>query len=367
MTKSKTKEKDSKQLQPATENSPAKRFQITVERLMSETAPAGATMTEKEKQLIQHYFVGVDRALEAAELRRWGDNNLEYDWNNVDLEDLALQVVDAARWGLDILMKNHVFAIPYKNSKTNKYTVNLMLGYNGIKMKALKYAQDQPVDVTIELVKETDHFKPLKKDWQRDVEGYEFEITNVWDRGQVVGGFGYLEFEDPRKNKLIVMTLEDIEKRKPDKASPEFWGGEKDIWKNGKKQKEKEQVEGWFEEMCYKTLIREVFSEKHMPLDPDKLDAAYNRQVLREIKMAEFQAQEEIAEKANKEFLEFKDVTPEDEFAAEMQDDHLLQTQEKEPEPEPESEQDQDQDPEPAQEPQPPAPESAPEYNIPTF
>ena len=43
--------------------------------------------------------------------------------------------------------------------------------------------------------------------------------------GEIVGGFGYIEYTEPTKNKLIIMTIKDILKRKPDKASGEFWGG----------------------------------------------------------------------------------------------------------------------------------------------
>ena len=34
-------------------------------------------------------------------------------------------------------------------------------------------------------------------------------------------------------------------------------------------------MDGWLEEMCRKTLIREVYSSKHIPLDPRKVDASY--------------------------------------------------------------------------------------------
>lgn len=354
---------DNKQLQVAPKGA-AERFRITVERKLAEGTPEGLAINEKEKQLIQHYFIGIDRALKEAETRRIRqnennrdktyNNDLAYVWNNVDLEDLAIQVVDNARWGLDILMKNHIFAIPFKDHKNQKYVVNLMLGYNGIKMKALNYAKEIPVDVTIELVKENDHFKPLKKDSKREVENYEFEITDVWNRGSIVGGFGYLIFEDPRKNKLIIMSKHEIEKRKPEKASAEFWGGERKVWEKG--EYKTEEHEGWYEEMCLKTLIREVFSEKHLPLDTDKVDEAYDRQIQREIKMAELQAQEEIAANANKQFLDFKDVTPEEEFAEEeqLQEDHSIQTPIKQQDPAPVPEQESE-------------PEAVPEYVIPSF
>lgn len=68
------------------------------------------------------------------------------------------------------------------------------------------------------------------------------------------------------------MTLKDILKRKPEKASGEFWGGKKTAWEKG--QKVEVETEGWFEEMCLKTVKREVYSAKNMPRDPKKIDDA---------------------------------------------------------------------------------------------
>ena len=57
---------------------------------------------------------------------------------------------------------------------------------------------------------------------------------NSFDRGKIVGGFGYIEFEDATKNKLIIMTLKDIEKRKTRHAAAEFWGGTTKEWEKRK-------------------------------------------------------------------------------------------------------------------------------------
>ena len=36
------------------------------------------------------------------------------------------------------------------------------------------------------------------------VASYEFEITNPFDRGDIVGGFGYLEYDDPTQNLSLI-------------------------------------------------------------------------------------------------------------------------------------------------------------------
>lgn len=264
-------------------------------------------VTDFQRQLIQGYFISIDRALKAAEEERLRknannkdhkyDNDLPVTWENVNLTDLALDVVHYARMGLDMMQDNHLFPIPYKNNKAQRYDVTLMPGYNGIRYIAEKYALEPPLAVTVELVYSTDTFEPIKKDAANQVESYRFIINQPFDRGAVVGGFGYIEHTDPQKNELVIMTLHDIEKRKPAYASPNFWGGIQKVWENGK-QVEK-QSEGWFEEMCIKTIKREIYSAKHIPRDPKKIDDAYQYMKMREARFAETEAQAEIDANAN--------------------------------------------------------------------
>ena len=304
---------------PQTPATPApnasERFTATVMRQFGSTVGL-PQVTDYQRQLVQGYFIAIDRALKAAEEERLRknnnnrdhkyDNDLPVTWANVNLTDLALDVVHYARMGLDMMQDNHLFPIPYKNSKTRKYDLTLMPGYNGIQYIAEKYALEKPAAVTIELVYSTDTFKPIKKTAGVQVEAYEFAINNPFARGEVVGGFGYIEYTDPLKNKLVIMTLKDILKRKPQYASPNFWGGKQKVWEGGK-QVEKE-TEGWFEEMCLKTLKREVYSAKHIPRDPKKVDDNYQYMKMQEARIADLQAQAEIDAYANGDVI---DTTPE--------------------------------------------------------
>ena len=269
-------------------------------------------VTDYQRRLIQEYFIAIDRALKVAEEDRIRkneknndhryDNNVPCTWQNVNLTDLALDLVHYARMGLDMQQDNMLFPIPYKNNKTGLYDVTLMPGYNGIRYMALRYAMEPPIGETIELVYSTDTFVPHMKDSGHKVATYEFTINNPFDRGEIVGGFGYLEFADPAKNELIIMPMKAIQKRKPAYASGNFWGGgTKTEWKtvDGKRQKVEVEVEGWLDEMCRKTLIREVYSAKHLPRDPAKIDESYQMMKIREARYAEIQAQAEIDAQAN--------------------------------------------------------------------
>lgn len=260
--------------------------------------------TEYQKRLIQGYFIGIDRALKTAEDERirknsnnkdhkW-DNNLPVIWSNVNLRDLAIDVVHCARIGLDMTQDNHLFAVPYKNKKTQKYDISLTKGYIGKQYVHEKYAVEKPLSVTIELVYSSDTFRPIKKDAGNAVETYEFTINQPFDRGDIIGGFGYIEYDDASKNELVIMSLKDIEKRKPKNASPNFWGG-----KHGDAD-----IDGWFSEMCRKTIYREVYSAKHIPIDPEKVDESYQHMKLREVQFAEMEVQQEVENYANGEFID---------------------------------------------------------------
>ena len=50
------------------------------------------------------------------------------------------------------------------------------------------------------------------------------------------------------------------------------------------------EVDGWYEEMCLKTLKREVYKPKNIPIDPAKIDEAYRYIKMQELKLAELEA-----------------------------------------------------------------------------
>lgn len=293
----------------------SERFTNTVLKEFGGSVAGALQVSDYQRTLIQGYFIVIDRALKAAEEERVRknannkdhkyDNDLPINWNTVNLNDLALDLVHYARMGLDMTQDNMLFPIPYKNNKRNNYDVTLMEGYNGIRYIAEKYAVEVPTAVTIEVVYSTDNFRPIKKGGNNRVENYEFEITNPFDRGDIVGGFAYIEFADPTKNELIIMPMKDILKRKPKYASANFWGGKQKVWENGK-QVEVEN-EGWLDEMVRKTIIREAFSAKHLPRDPKKVDDSYQYMKMREARYAEIEAQAEITANANATLI---DTTP---------------------------------------------------------
>lgn len=285
--------------------SASERFTMMV---MREYQSIGAhEFTEREQRLIRNYFICIDQMLQRTEAERLRrnqnnrnhnyDNTLPYSWSTIDLPQLAQDLAHYARVGLDMMEDNTLFPIPYKNSKGNMYTITLMEGYNGIRYQAEKYALDPFRSVTVEVIYEHDIFRPIKKSASNPVEGYEFEIPQPFDRGAPIGVFGYIEFEDSSKNKLVIFSTADVMKRKPKYASPEFWGGTKEVTENG--ERVTKVIDGWVPEMYEKTMKREIYGSKRIPRDPSKIDESYQYIRQRESQYADLVVEAEVVENGN--------------------------------------------------------------------
>ncbi|MDE7195041.1 MAG: recombinase RecT, partial [Oscillospiraceae bacterium] len=72
------------------------------------------------------------------------DNTIPYDWEHVNMRDLALDAVHAARMGLDMQEEAHLYPIPYANKKKGCYDITFVTGYAGKQYKATKYALKPP-------------------------------------------------------------------------------------------------------------------------------------------------------------------------------------------------------------------------------
>lgn len=268
----------------------------------------GLNLNNYQKQLIRNYFIGIDNALKIAETNRSYSKKKANDppvtWDNVNMNKLAVDVVQNAKMGLDMSIANHLHVVPFKNGKTNKYDLTLMPGYEGLKYIAANLALYKVSDIKVELVYENDIFQPTYKN---NIEGYEFKITNPFARGNVIGGFGYIRYENEVHNKLVVMSIEELLKRKPSTASVEFWGGPKDKWEDGKKVGT-ENIEGWTNEMLYKTMVRATC--KKITVDPKKVNDSYIYVMESKenyyIDNQEEKVQEEIDENANKSLIDIE-------------------------------------------------------------
>lgn len=305
----------------------------------------GIEISEFQRSLCQNYFIKLDLSLREAETKRLAKAEkyrepLPLYWENINMDKLANDIMVYSKLGLDPVQKNHLNLIPYKNNKTNKYDVTFIIGYKGLEIKAKKYALEVPKNVVVELVYDTDKFKAIKKDQNNKSESYVFEITDEFNRGKVKGGFYFIEYENPEQNRLKIFSKADIDKRKPEYASAEFWGGEKDVWEKdpqtGRNVKAgKVEVEGWYDEMAYKTIYRAAYDS--ITIDSFKIDEDYRRLILAESDQKLFQVTTAIEDNANKTEIGIDDADVVEDITHEEGDVHDPENPEPEEMPEPET------------------------------
>ena len=268
------------------------------------SSTGNVNVTEHQKNLIQGYFIACDNALLAAEQKRqkkaeekskWGEAakaQAPYTWENVNIGGkLAQKIVVYAKLGLDMTLPNHLFCIPYMNGKNGKYDLTFQEGYRGKEIKTKKYSYYAIHNISYELVYSNDKFTPHKRGSKQRYDTYDFEITNPFDRGDMVGGFAYIEFEDPQRNILLIMSKADIDKRKD--ASP---SGGKGFW------------EKWYDEMALKTVVNAACNK--VTLDPEKIDPDFRIMQQSESDAAEAELAEDLRQNANREPINVTPVEP---------------------------------------------------------
>ena len=280
----------------------SQRFVKQVETQITAEMGSKLEFSDHQKKLAQHLFLKVDATLKELEAKRvkTGQKKSPLIWENVNMNKMALDAVDRVSLGLDALIKNHIHPVPYWNSKQEKYDMELTIGFKGLDYYKRKCAVDEPIDIKYELVHETDTFKAIKSSAVNDVEYYELEINNPFDRGPVIGGFGYIMYENEKKNKLVLLTKKDFEKAKKKAQTTAIWNE-------------------WPEKMMHKTLVRRTTA--HLDLDPEKTNSdSYARL---EGESTERRVHDEIDENANSQSLDIEyevaenepDPAPEEEKA----------------------------------------------------
>ena len=262
----------------------SERFTGMVIKELASTTGSGVALSEDQKRLAQHLFVKIDATLNALEVKRsqQDKNGTPIVWANVNMQKLALDAMHRIELGLDALIPNHIHPIPYLNKKTGKYDLDLRIGYAGKDYYRRGVALEKPKDIIYELVYSTDKFVAHKRSLGREGDSYEFEITQPFDRGDVVGGFGYIMYEDPSKNRLILLTEKDFQKSKKIAKSSNFW------------------VDNPIE-MRYKTIVHRVTDK--LTMDPRKVTAS-----VAAVEQQEYEAEvaSEIEREANQDVIDVK-------------------------------------------------------------
>ncbi|HET9028033.1 MAG TPA: recombinase RecT [Trueperaceae bacterium] len=295
----------------------SERFLADVERQFLAEMGRGTQFTALEQRLVQHMYLSVDQALKAAEEKRtkgWTEEKLAtaaddpraFTWHHVDRQKLALDTVHRVSLGLDALIPNHIWPIAYFNSAKGLYDIDLRVGYIGRDYVTRRFAMDTPIDIAYELVYSTDTFKALPRSSSREVEGYEFEITNPFNRGDIVGGFGYIVYDDPRKNRLVLVTKRDFDRARAASKS-DFWT-KNDV------------------EMHLKTVYHRVVGK--MTLDPAKVNVEVLASVLEDdrdvVDVAHVEVEVAHRNVANRQLVDVQPATVDVESAGEAAEPESL-------------------------------------------
>jgi len=210
-----------------------------------------------QKKLAEHLFIQIDTSLKELEAKRLkdGKDSSPYLWANVNMQKLALSAMHRIELELDALIPGTIYPIPYWNGKLKKYDLDLRIGYIGADTYKRKFAIDPPKDIIYELVYSKDKFTVIKKGVDRDVESYRIDIESPFDRGEVVGGFGYIVHEDATKNKLVLVNKKEFDRAKAaGKSGGSFWST-------------------WEDRMQEKTVVLRTL--KHVKVDPARVNEGY--------------------------------------------------------------------------------------------
>ena len=234
----------------------AEKFTQVVIKQFGSTVGEGIKLTDYQRRLAQHLFVKIDMSMKELEKKRLqrGKPGSPITWENVNMNALATSAMQRVELGLDALIPNHIHVIPYWNTAAGKYDIDLRVGYMGKDYYKRQMAVEPPAEIVYQLVHKKDKFRPIMQGFKNPVESYEFEIPEPFDRGEVVGGFAYLVYENERLNKLIIVSAAEFEKSRKKAGSDEFWGNYPD-------------------EMKYKTLVTRA--TKYLNIDPQKVNASY--------------------------------------------------------------------------------------------
>lgn len=238
------------------------------------------SVTPAQRDLIQGYFVAMDHTLTQQGIL-WKDVCVDY--------KLAQDLMVCAQMGFDMRTDGMLYAVPRKDSKAGgKYRFTIQKGYMGRVFEAMKYAQGKVLSIDVHLVYENDEFTPHFRDANHPYDTFEYNPPKncFVDRGNLVGGFAYISYENPAQNKLVVMSKADIDKRKAVAASQAIWNK-------------------WYEEMATKTLY--IAAAKAVPKDPSKIDSTYRASQVLDQEQADAETMQDIA--VNQETGEVIDLT----------------------------------------------------------
>lgn len=186
----------------------------------------------KNEDLAVNYFTRLDNELKKLPTPKT--------WKQINFEDFLSKSIAYANIGIDPLAPKMLSFTLYANKTNGLSDVVFVEDVRCMELLARRYGINCPENITVELIYSTDKFSIIKKDLSHPSEGYVLEVTNAFDRGNVIGGVSLSEYANPIYNKVRIMSMKEIEKRV--KTTSPFWTN----WKN---------------EMCEKTVGKNAWGK----------------------------------------------------------------------------------------------------------
>ena len=137
-------------------------------------------------------------------------------WDQVNKDGLPSKLLYYAQ--LNLNPDNELYILPYKMGDT--YVLNFEESYLGKKKKIKRFSSDKLVDAIAFVVREGDTYEPDVNILGGDT--LEFKPKS-FNNGPIIGAVCYLRFADDTKNRIVEMSLEELEKVKD--ASKAKMGG----------------------------------------------------------------------------------------------------------------------------------------------
>ena len=186
----------------------------------------------KNEGLAVNYFTRLDNELKKLATPKT--------WKQINFEDFLSKSIAYANIGIDPLAPKMLSFTLFANKTNGLSDVVFVEDVRCMELLARRYGINCPENITVELIYSTDKFSIVKKDLSHPSEGYVLEVTNAFDRGDIVGGVSLSEYANPIYNKVRIMSMKEIEKRV--KTNSPFWTN----WKN---------------EMCEKTVCKNAWGK----------------------------------------------------------------------------------------------------------
>lgn len=186
----------------------------------------------KNEDLAVNYFTRLDNELKKLATPKT--------WKQINFEDFLSKSIAYANIEIDPLAPKMLSFTLYANKTNGLSDVVFVEDVRCVELLARRYGINCPENITVELIYSTDKFSIVKKDLSHPSEGYVLEVTNAFDRGDIVGGVSLSEYANPIYNKVRIMSMKEIEKRV--KTNSPFWTN----WKN---------------EMCEKTVCKNAWGK----------------------------------------------------------------------------------------------------------